>query len=398
MSIRYIAGRITESINPLRVPDAPATATATATAATTASIAFTAPADVGGSAVTNYFAVQTTGGTVFSSATSPISITGLTASTSYTFQVWALNTYGIGPVLQTNTITTSAAGTQKAIFGYGYNAGALSMTNLVSSTGVVSTDTTGVGTARWGLAAAGYGTDKAIFGYGYDGGGLTSTTNLVSNTGVVASNSSGVGTSRYYVAAAGYGTDKAIFGYGTTSFPGGTDYSLTNLVSNTGVVATNTTGVGTARGVLAATGYGTDKAIFGYGYSSAGSVSMTNLVSNTGVVATDTTGVGSARYNLAAAGYGGDKAIFYNGNTNQTNLVSNTGVVASNSTPVGTRRSGLAGAIYGSDKAIFGYGNNGSSTFYLFSNLVDNTGVVAADTTIVGTARNDLAAAGYSLT
>ena len=44
----------------------------------------------------------------------------------------------------------------KAIFGFGY--GSLSMTNLVSSTGVVATDTTGVGTARSGLAAAGYST------------------------------------------------------------------------------------------------------------------------------------------------------------------------------------------------------------------------------------------------
>ena len=32
-------------------------------------------------------------------------------------------------------------------------------------------------------------------------------------------------------------------------------------------------------------------------------LSITNLVSNTGVVATDTTGVGTARYNLAAASY-----------------------------------------------------------------------------------------------
>jgi len=30
---------------------------------------------------------------------------------------------------------------------------------------------------------------------------------------------------------------------------------------------------------------------------------MTNIVSNTGVVATDTTGIGTARSNLAAAGY-----------------------------------------------------------------------------------------------
>ena len=62
------------------------------------------------------------------------------------------------------------------------------------------------------------------------------------------------------------------------------------------------TGVGTARYGLAAAGYGTDKAIFGYGYIP-GTVSMTNLVSNTGVVSTDVTGVGTARYGLAAAGF-----------------------------------------------------------------------------------------------
>ena len=48
-----------------------------------------------------------------------------------------------------------------------------------------------------------------------------------------------------------YGTQKAIFGYGST----GANASITNLVSNTGVVATDTTGVGTARNALAAAGY-----------------------------------------------------------------------------------------------------------------------------------------------
>ena len=50
-------------------------------------------------------------------------------------------------------------------------------------------------------------------------------------------------------------------------------------------------------------GGGTQKAIFGYGNNSGTYQSKTNLVSNTGVVATDTTGVGQARYSLAAAGY-----------------------------------------------------------------------------------------------
>ena len=92
---------------------------------------------------------------------------------------------------------------------------------------------------------------------------------------------------------------KAIFGFGIST----SRLSMTNRVSNTGVVATDTTGVGTAREGLAAAGYGADKAIFGYGYSTS-SVSITNRVSNTGVVATNTTGVGTARYGLAAASYG----------------------------------------------------------------------------------------------
>ena len=42
-----------------------------------------------------------------------------------------------------------------------------SQLNLVSNTGVVSTENTGVGTDRQSAAAAGYGGDKAIFGFGY---------------------------------------------------------------------------------------------------------------------------------------------------------------------------------------------------------------------------------------
>jgi hypothetical protein len=46
--------------------------------------------------------------------------------------------------------------TAKAIFGYGYSGTNTAITNLVSNTGVVATDTAGVGTARNALAAASY--------------------------------------------------------------------------------------------------------------------------------------------------------------------------------------------------------------------------------------------------
>ena len=293
-----------------------------------------------------------------------------------------------------------ASGTQKAIFGFGRDDNNnTNVTNLVSSSGVMSSDVTGVGTSRDYLAASSYGGDKAIFGYGGEGN-LTNVTNLVSNTGVVGSDQTGVGTERGYLAAACYGEDKGIFGFGNQY------NSVTNLVSNTGVVASDTTGVGSIREQLAATGYGGDKAIFGFGLLENGdNTSITNLVSNLGVVATDTTGVGSAISNPGAAGYGGDKAIFGFGGGmvnymftvyNKTNLVSNTGVVSSDVTGVGTARSWAAASSYGGDKALFAFGI--ISSYLNTVNLVSNTGVVSSDSTGAGTAREGLAAAGYSTT
>jgi len=311
------------------------------------------------------------------------------------------------PIIPANSVAADS-GNQEGIFGYGeYNVlpPMQSMTNLISNVGVASTDVTGVGTARHGLAACSYGGDKGIFGYGSTyvapTGSNQSMTNLVSNAGVVATDTTGVGTARCSLAACEYGDDKGIFGFGSTGngHPGAIFQSMTNLVSNAGVVATDVTGVGTARYLLAATQYGGDKGIFGYGRDGTGNLSMTNLVSNAGVVATDVTGVGTARYCPAACSYGGDKGIFGYGfttvNVSMTNLVSNAGVVASDVTGVGQTRNGLAACRYGGDKGIFGYGymltGNASMT-----NLVSNAGVVATDVTGVGTARANLAACSFN--
>ena len=294
--------------------------------------------------------------------------------------------------------------TQKAIFGYGEGSGGVTgVTNLVNSSGVVAADVAAVGTVRIWLAAASYGGDKAIFGYGNTASTnpayVSSLTNLVSNSGVVATDTTGVGTARHQLSATSYGDDKAIFGFGEVS--GGAETAITNLVNSSGVVATDTTGVGTVRKSLGATsygGYGSQKAIFGYGLAS-GVLSLTNLVSTSGVVASDVTGVGSARSSLAAASYGGDKAIFGYGNISSasslTNLVSSSGVVATDTTGVGTARPYLSATSYGGDKAIFGYGETAS--YLSMTNLVSNSGVVASDVSGVGTARSASAAAGFSL-
>ena len=57
-----------------------------------------------------------------------------------------------------------------------------------------------------------------------------------------------------------------------------------------------------------------DNGIFAYG-SAVGYLSLSNIVSNLGVVAADVTGVGQARNNLGACEYGDDKAIFGYGNS-----------------------------------------------------------------------------------
>jgi len=50
----------------------------------------------------------------------------------------------------------AATATQLAMFAYGYTDAAVSMSNLVNSSGVIASDVTGVGTARSSLAAAGF--------------------------------------------------------------------------------------------------------------------------------------------------------------------------------------------------------------------------------------------------
>ena len=93
MSKRYPSGFISAFYDPLKNPGAPTIGTATSGDAT-ASVPFTAPPNVGGSAITSYVLQSTPGKIISSNTTSPISVTGLTNDTAYTFAVWALNSYG----------------------------------------------------------------------------------------------------------------------------------------------------------------------------------------------------------------------------------------------------------------------------------------------------------------
>jgi hypothetical protein len=91
----------------MAAPDLPIIGTATKTGSTTATVAFAAPLNDGGSTITSYTALSTPGSISASSATSPITVTGLQPGTDYTFTVTATNADGTsGPSSPSNSIAT----------------------------------------------------------------------------------------------------------------------------------------------------------------------------------------------------------------------------------------------------------------------------------------------------
>ena len=96
MSMRNPNGFIRPGYDPLQVADAPTAVTPTA-GNQSASVNFTAPTDVGGAAVSEYYAVVQPGNITATSVTPPVAVSGLTNGTEYTTKVWANNSYGPSP-------------------------------------------------------------------------------------------------------------------------------------------------------------------------------------------------------------------------------------------------------------------------------------------------------------
>jgi hypothetical protein len=91
-------------------PDAPTIGTATYTTGTSATVGFTAPANNGGATISSYtvraYIAGVSTAVTGSGSTSPLSITGLTKGTTYTFRITATNVYGTSdPSADSNPIT-----------------------------------------------------------------------------------------------------------------------------------------------------------------------------------------------------------------------------------------------------------------------------------------------------
>ena len=219
--------------------------------------------------------------------------------------VVAANVTGVGT--DRNRMCGTTYGGDKGFFGFGNGGGSpnTNITNLVSNLGVVASDVSGIGTARVAPGAATYGsTGQALAAFGGTGsGGYLNVRNLISNQGVMASDISGAGTTQDKHLATRYGTDTSIFVYGQNGT--NSDLSTANKVSNTGVISADITGVGTGAYGKTASSFGGDKGIFygGRNETTATFLTESNIVSNTGVVASSVANSGNTSV-LGAAGMG----------------------------------------------------------------------------------------------
>jgi hypothetical protein len=103
------AGTASSTVTALTTPGAPTAVTATATGTTTASVTFTPPASNGGSTITTYTVTSSPGGVSASGAVSPIIVSGLSASTEYTFTVTATNNLSTSANSLPSAAVTTAA-------------------------------------------------------------------------------------------------------------------------------------------------------------------------------------------------------------------------------------------------------------------------------------------------
>jgi hypothetical protein len=117
-----------------RTPGTPTIGTATAVTFSTATVTFTAPTDLGTGSVT--YTATSTPGSITGTGTSPITVSGLSASTTYTFKVTASTPGGTSPAsAASNSITTSAEPAPTVIgqaYAGGYYAGQLGVAGVAT--------------------------------------------------------------------------------------------------------------------------------------------------------------------------------------------------------------------------------------------------------------------------
>jgi len=155
-------------------PGAPTIGTATAVTYQTATVAFTAPANLGAGTVT-YTATSSPGGLTGTGSSSPVTVSGLTASTSYTFTVTASTPGGTSPAsAASNSITTPVAPPTVIgqAYGGGFYAGQIGVSSVATHYLIVGPAATAESVLLWKT------TNTSTAGTSSDIDGPTNSTNM----------------------------------------------------------------------------------------------------------------------------------------------------------------------------------------------------------------------------
>lgn len=211
------ASSASASTTPSSVPQAPTIGTATATGSTTATVAYTANA-TGGAAVSTYTATSSPGGLTGTGA-SPITVSGLTAGTAYTFTVTATNSQGTSAASSaSNSTTTTYPATALTVTGTGTGYG--KAVGGIDTSGNIYVGGENVRTGNGGLRA---------FFYKQDGSGTVTVSREIYTNNIYNQNQ-----------GAEYGAlDSSFnyyqFGYGTND-SGSTYYGITTKWNSSGTL------------------------------------------------------------------------------------------------------------------------------------------------------------------
>lgn len=330
MSLRYKAGINLPGYDPIKVPNAPIIGTATAGNNGCVSVTFTAPSCVGGGTITSYTAYANCGIKFASGAASPLTVTGLSIGSSYTFNVVANNAYGPSyPSAFSNSVVPPLVGSQSYTTPGTYT--------WVAPTGVTSVSVVTVGAGAGGKVFNQY----CQYWYPGGGGGALAYRNSVSVT---------PGNSYTVVVGAG--------GIGACNATAGGASSALSAVAGGGSISTNS-GQNAAGGSPS----GTYTAGYSGGYGKMGCGTCGNTGGGGGAAGYSGNG-GNGGSNLGAPtsgsgggggggrnSYGGGVGIFGQGSNGSAGAAKNA---------AGGAGSGGSGQSYGGGAGYYGSGAGGA--------------------------------------
>jgi sugar lactone lactonase YvrE len=356
-----------------------------------ATVSFTPPASSGGGTITSYTVTSSPGGLTGSGPASPITVTGLTNGTSYTFTVTATNSAGTGPAsVPSNAITPAAlpvAGSSSATVAYNSNANTIPLNlsgGAPTSVAIASAASHGTATASgtsisYTPTAGFFGSDSFTYtatnGTGTSPAGTVSITisapTITISPTTLASGTYGTPYSQSLLASGG----QAPYTFATTPASGSLPAGIT--LASSGAI----TGTPTAAGTYTFTVSGTDSSTPSPAPFTSASITLTigAILPGAPIVGTATAGNAQATVTFTPpSSLGGDAIVRHTPFQPELNGSGSTTTYTATSSP-----GGVTGSSTSSPILVTGLTNGTTYTFTIAATNSAGTGPSSAPTNAV---------------